>query len=127
MQLTLENSAIRKYSSVARSATGRNSSHASLILRSVSLAPASFSATSAAVALVTASTSISSVSSSRLPCAKAPAGVTTEPRPLIKLREGSKGKADKHKHCGYVASDADHLNRKAMPGIVRSTGDCVPL
>lgn len=48
-------------------ATGRYSSQASLIFLFVSLALASFSVTSWAVCLVTASTSISSVSSSRLP------------------------------------------------------------
>mmetsp|Transcript_5849 Transcript_5849/g.17923 ORF Transcript_5849/g.17923 Transcript_5849/m.17923 type:complete len:227 (+) Transcript_5849:2608-3288(+) len=54
--------------SVARCATGRYSSHASLIFLLVSLALASFSATSCAVCFVIASTSMSSVSSSRLPC-----------------------------------------------------------
>lgn len=48
MQLTTENSAIRKYSSVARWATGRYSSHASLMRLLVSEALASFSLTSCA-------------------------------------------------------------------------------
>lgn len=56
IQLTTEKSAMRKYRSVALCATGLNSSHAIRICRSVSLAPASFSVTSAAVALVLAST-----------------------------------------------------------------------
>ena len=61
------NSAIRKYISVARCATGRYSSHASVILTFVSAAVASFSFTSCAVCFVLFRTSMSSTSSKRLP------------------------------------------------------------
>ena len=61
------NSAIRKYISVARCATGRYSSHASVIFAFVSDATESFSFTSCAVRFVLLRTSMSSTSSNKFP------------------------------------------------------------
>ena len=67
IQLTPLISTIEKYSTEPRVATGRNCSRFSAILALVSAAALSFCLTSAALALVFASTPISSSSSSRLP------------------------------------------------------------
>lgn len=68
MQLTCAMSQIKKYKTLPRVATGRNSSRVVFIFISVSLATVNFSFTSAAVCLVLLSTDINSKSSIKGPC-----------------------------------------------------------